>query len=193
MFISQQMRSVMKRAKDQGVVNIFISIPLNFLRDYSCPSGDELEWSRTRAAIIPITLVGSFFFLNGNLDPSSDDFGFYVKMTLLSLIPGFILAFLIKFKTASSNPPSFLMTISAFLCFMMSIMWIQFTSACIIDMLQLLGWVTRLPKSLFGLTILAWGNSLGDMSADMAMTRKGFGEMAITGTMAGPIFNILVG
>ena len=31
------------------------------------------------------------------------------------------------------------------------------------------------------------------MSADVAMTIKGFGEMAITGTMAGPIFNILVG
>ena len=50
-----------------------------------------------------------------------------------------------------------------------------------------------MPKSLFGLTILAWGNCLGDMSADMAMTKKGFGEMAITGTMAGPIFNILMG
>jgi Ca2+/Na+ antiporter len=31
------------------------------------------------------------------------------------------------------------------------------------------------------------------MSADTAMTRKGFGEMAITATMAGPIFNILIG
>jgi Ca2+/Na+ antiporter len=31
------------------------------------------------------------------------------------------------------------------------------------------------------------------MSADVAMTIKGYGEMAITGTMAGPIFNILMG
>ena len=31
------------------------------------------------------------------------------------------------------------------------------------------------------------------MSADVAMTKKGFGEMAITGTMAGPIFNVLMG
>lgn len=53
--------------------------------------------------------------------------------------------------------------------------------------------MTRLPRALFGLTILAWGNCLGDMSADVAMTKKGYGEMAITGTMAGPIFNILVG
>jgi Ca2+/Na+ antiporter len=29
--------------------------------------------------------------------------------------------------------------------------------------------------------------------ADVAMTRRGFGEMAITGCMAGPVFNVLVG
>merc|ERR1719503_166025 len=77
--------------------------------------------------------------------------------------------------------------------FVQSIMWIQFTSDCIIDMLQIFGFISGLPPALFGLTVLAWGNCLGDMSADVAMTKKGFGEMAITGTMAGPIFNILVG
>ena len=60
-------------------------------------------------------------------------------------------------------------------------------------MLQIFGFISGLPPALFGLTVLAWGNCLGDMSADVAMTKKGFGEMAITGTMAGPIFNILVG
>lgn len=43
------------------------------------------------------------------------------------------------------------------------------------------------------MTVLSWGNSLGDVSADVALTKKGFGEMAITATMAGPLFNILVG
>jgi Ca2+/Na+ antiporter len=31
------------------------------------------------------------------------------------------------------------------------------------------------------------------MSADVAMTKKGFGEMAITATIAGPIFNVMFG
>ena len=31
------------------------------------------------------------------------------------------------------------------------------------------------------------------MTADTAMARRGFGEMAITGTIAGPLFNILCG
>jgi len=44
-----------------------------------------------------------------------------------------------------------------------------------------------------GLTVLAVGNCLGDMNANVAMTKKGFGEMAVTGCLAGPVFNILMG
>ena len=34
---------------------------------------------------------------------------------------------------------------------------------------------------------------MGDLTADVAMAKRGYGEMAITGTVAGPIFNILAG
>ena len=44
-----------------------------------------------------------------------------------------------------------------------------------------------------GLTILAWGNSMGDVSANMTMARKGLANMAITACFAGPVFNILIG
>lgn len=85
------------------------------------------------------------------------------------------------------------MTIFAMLAFVMSIMWIQFTSNVIIALLQTFGFVTSLPASLLALTVIAWGNCLGDMTADVAMTKRGFGEMAVTGALAGPIFNILAG
>lgn len=81
----------------------------------------------------------------------------------------------------------------AFLAFLMSVAWINWTSNCVVDLIVIFGFITGLPQALLSLTVLAWGNSLGDMSADTAMTRKGFGEMAITATMAGPIFNILMG
>ena len=44
-----------------------------------------------------------------------------------------------------------------------------------------------------GITILAWGNSMGDLSANMTMARKGLANMAITACFAGPVFNILIG
>ena len=44
-----------------------------------------------------------------------------------------------------------------------------------------------------GLTVLAWGNSMGDLSANMTMAKKNLANMAITACFAGPIFNILIG
>ena len=76
---------------------------------------------------------------------------------------------------------------------MQSIAWINFASDVIVDLLKLFGLILNLPQALLSLTVLAWGNCLGDMSADVAMTRKGFGEMGITATVAGPVFNVLVG
>ena len=69
----------------------------------------------------------------------------------------------------------------------------SFVSNIVVDLLAMLGIMLNLPKPLLGLTLLAWGNCMGDLNANVAMTKKGFGEMAITGCMAGPIFNILCG
>ena len=44
-----------------------------------------------------------------------------------------------------------------------------------------------------GLTILAWGNSMADLSANVTMARKGLANMAMTACFAGPVFNILIG
>ena len=82
---------------------------------------------------------------------------------------------------------------SSICCFVLSIAWIAFTSDLIVDLLGLIGKITNINKALLNLTVLAWGNCLGDMSADVAMTKKGFGEMAITATVAGPIFNVMMG
>lgn len=62
-----------------------------------------------------------------------------------------------------------------------------------IDLLKMLGLLTGLPTTLLGLTVLAWGNSIGDYMANTSIARKGFGEMALTGCFASPIFNILLG
>lgn len=49
------------------------------------------------------------------------------------------------------------------------------------------------PGSIMGITVLAWGNSMADWSANVTMARKGLANMAITACFAGPVFNILIG
>ena len=63
----------------------------------------------------------------------------------------------------------------------------------VVGLLQFFGLLLGVPKAILGLTVLAWGNSIGDLSTNIAMARKGFANMAITACFAGPVFNMLVG
>ncbi len=71
--------------------------------------------------------------------------------------------------------------------------WIYILAEVIVDLLELFGVLTGLPSSLLGLTILSWGNSLGDAIASISISKSGFGEMALTSCIAGPAFNLMLG
>ena len=75
----------------------------------------------------------------------------------------------------------------------MSILWIWMTANILIDLLDIFGIITKIPSAMLGLTVLAWGNSVGDLMTDLSIAKKGYGEMAMTGCIAGPLFNTLFG
>lgn len=75
-FIMNKLRILFKNTKDEGILNVvinIISLPLNILRDYSVPCGEEAQWDKQKASVIPMTLVFSFFVLNGNIGGGSAD------------------------------------------------------------------------------------------------------------------------
>ena len=47
--------------------------------------------------------------------------------------------------------------------------------------------------SLMGATVSAWGNSVGDLVADVAMARDGYPSIALAGCFASPLFQMLGG
>ncbi len=49
------------------------------------------------------------------------------------------------------------------------------------------------PKTIMGLTVLAFGNSIQDLIANISVSKKGLSTMAVTACFAGPIFNFGVG
>lgn len=77
--------------------------------------------------------------------------------------------------------------------FMMAIMWIYMLANIIVDGLVMYECISGISAALLGLTVLSWGNSVGDAFASIAISKKGFGEMAFTGCIAGPVFNLLLG
>lgn len=43
------------------------------------------------------------------------------------------------------------------------------------------------------MSVLAWGNSVGDYSTNSALASKGFSDMSMAACFAGPSFNLLIG
>lgn len=77
--------------------------------------------------------------------------------------------------------------------FIMSVFWISTVAGELLNCLAALGMLLQLPSALLGLTVLAWGNSVGDLVADVAVAKAGQPAMAMAGCFAGPMFNMLFG
>jgi len=77
--------------------------------------------------------------------------------------------------------------------FVLAATWIDLVADILVDVLTFMGVICNIPAAIMGATVLAVGNSVGDLSANITVARKGLCDMAITACFAGPVFNILIG
>jgi sodium/potassium/calcium exchanger 6 len=78
------------------------------------------------------------------------------------------------------------------LAFCMGVVWIDTVATEVVGVITFLGGLAGLPAGVMGLTLLAWGNSLGDFFGNRAMAKAGHGSTAITACFAAPLFNMLM-
>lgn len=62
-----------------------------------------------------------------------------------------------------------------------------------VGLLESFGLLLGISNTILGLTVLAWGNSLGDLVADVTVAKEGLPAMAIAGCFAGPMFSTCEG
>uniref|UniRef100_A0A0E0F2K3 Sodium/calcium exchanger membrane region domain-containing protein n=1 Tax=Oryza meridionalis TaxID=40149 RepID=A0A0E0F2K3_9ORYZ len=82
---------------------------------------------------------------------------------------------------------------STTISFVMSVFWISTMAGELLNCLAAIGLIMDFPPAILGMTVLAWGNSVGDLVADVALAKSGQPTIAIAGCFAGPMFNMLVG
>eukprot|EP00479_Gromia_sphaerica_P007666 TRINITY_DN2638_c0_g1_i1.p1 TRINITY_DN2638_c0_g1~~TRINITY_DN2638_c0_g1_i1.p1 ORF type:complete len:156 (+),score=15.45 TRINITY_DN2638_c0_g1_i1:84-551(+) len=70
--------------------------------------------------------------------------------------------------------------------------WIYMIANELVNLLAAMGAVFGISESILGLTVLAWGNSVGDAVSNITMARYGFPRMSIAACLAAPLFNLAV-
>lgn len=156
--------------------------------DKSCPLQN---WSKPLNVLhCPIALTFSIFAMNYEyaLYKICGVFPIYA----LVLVVGIVLGALVCLTSHHSRPPSY-HAVFAFVGFFVAVLWIKAIAGEIINILQMFGIVFSISSAILGLTLLAWGNSIGDYISDISMARKGYPRAGFSACFGGPLFNTLLG
>ncbi|CAI0433304.1 unnamed protein product [Linum tenue] len=179
-----------------GKVLHLLELPLYLPRRLTIPVVSEEKWSKPFAvasvSLSPILLTALFNTQRQKKFGSSGNLVSYFAAGLVGIVLG-NLAFV---NTNSSSPPKKWLFPWLAGGFLMSVTWTYIIAEELVSLLVSMGYILGIDPSVLGLTLLAWGNSLGDLITNVAMAVNGGpdgAQVAISGCYAGPMFNTLLG
>ncbi|CAL9058134.1 cation/calcium exchanger 1-like [Musa acuminata AAA Group] len=169
-----------------------MDMPLYLPRRLTIPDVSEERWSRTyavtSATLAPIFVAALWNSKRG----SKESFTIYLYGGLVGIVLGLIALH----TTMKESPPKKFLFPWLAGGFLMSVLWTYIIAEELVGLLVSLGFIFGVSPAILGLTVLAWGNSIGDLIANVAMATSGGqdgAQIAMSGCYAGPIFNTLAG
>ncbi|XP_031267522.1 cation/calcium exchanger 1-like [Pistacia vera] len=173
-----------------------LELPLYLPRRLTIPVVSEEKWSKTYA-VISVTLAPLLLAAIYNTQREKHTGSRISLVTFMAAgVIAVILGNLAYVTTKNSSPPKNCLLPWLAGGFLMSVTWTYITAEELVSLLVSIGNILGISPSVLGLTVLAWGNSLGDLISNVAMAMNGGADgaqIAITGCYAGPMFNTLVG
>ena len=175
-----------------------LCMPLYLPRRLTIPDIAGHRWSRpyavASAALAPVLLAFTWTSSQRHNPMSSHSVAVLVGGALL----GLLLALLAAATTDANSPPRGRRRRVPWLAagFVMSVLWAYTLARELVALLVSIGYVVGIKPSVLGVTVLAWGDSLGDLVSNVAMAvhgGAGGAQTAVSGCYAGPLFNTVVG
>lgn len=102
------------------------------------------------------------------------------------------LSLLLYYQSSKIELSNYPILISIF-TLIMSLIWIWFIANILISLLMTIANLININQSFLGMTLLTYGNSISDLMLNLSLVKIGYGEMALSGSISGPLFNLLIG
>ena len=176
-----------------------MELPFALARWLSIPSSDGI-WDRRRRLLSGFSLPGAAFVLllevaNLRGDDADDAWQYTVGsmptwgLALLMPLP---LSAILWFGCGDAAPPR-AYPLLVVVGFVTVIAWLDLVANEVVAVIQTLGFLLGISTSILGLTVVAIGNSVGDLVADSAVARRGDVRMAVASCFGSPLLNDIIG
>lgn len=109
-------------------------------------------------------------------------------VSVIILLVGVIISVIAFFTSCFERPPKYHAAFSV-LGFVVAGSWTYLLASEVVLLLKAVGILINLSDVILGLTVLAWGNSLGDFISNLSMARQGFPKMGISACFGGPLLS----
>ncbi|KAE8677002.1 Cation/calcium exchanger 2 [Hibiscus syriacus] len=172
-----------------------LEMPLYLPRRLTIPVVCQERWSKP-VVVGSVTLAPILLSVLWDLQDDNLTFETGLVVYVIGVLVGTGFGVLAYFKTEKSRPPKTWLFLWLAGGFVMSVVWSYIIAQELVGLLISIGYILGISQSILGFTVLAWGNSLGDLVTNLSMALNGGPEgvqVAISGCYAGPIFNTLFG
>lgn len=147
---------------------------------------EELHgWSKLLNILHIFTLPQFVLFITGNIAVMFFNF---LPLSLIVMFISICLSIAVYFTSRNDCPPKYHLIFSAG-SFIASVSVIYVVAKEVVSVMKAIGIISDMSDSMVGLSILAWGNSIGDLFSNIALARQGYQQMAFAACFGGPMLS----
>lgn len=166
-----------------------LDFPFDLIRCVTIQPCNKDDWNYYIFTFSPFTVLISSLYITGQFGNVFNSTSAALITIVITLIIILIFSIWGKSRNIIEEYPLF----SGLYTFLISLLFVYYSAQILVQCLDTLGILLNIPNYYFSMTFLAIANSVGDLAVNITLSEKGMGEMAIAGSIAGPLFNFLIG